>query len=109
MVVLDALDKHEPRKLDYDTARKNLLINAKIIYDGREIIINAFKNKIFPFSPEDFPEYIGRDEYESDDEFYTPRELEAIPKLSNFENEEETLRDLPDLESEESVAQRRNQ
>ena len=73
------------------------------------MIINAFKNKIFPLSSEDSPEYKGRDEDESDDEFYTPIELETIPELSNFENEEETLRDIPDLESEESAAQRRNQ
>ena len=73
------------------------------------MIINAFKNKLFPLSSENFPEYKGRDEDESDDEFYTPRELETIPELSNFENEEETLRDIPDLESEASAAQRRNQ
>ena len=73
------------------------------------MIINAFKNKIFPLSSEDSPKYKGRDEDESDDEFYTPIELETIPELSNFENEEETLRDIPDLESEESAAQRRNQ
>ena len=73
------------------------------------MIINAFKKKIFPLSSEDFPEYKGRDEDENDDEFYTPGELETIPELSNFENEEETLRDIPDLESEESAAQRRNQ
>ena len=73
------------------------------------MIINAFKNKIFPLSSEDFPEYKGRDEDESDDEFYTPRELQTILELSNFENEEEPLRDIPDLESKESGAQRRNQ
>ena len=66
MAALDALDKYKPGKLDYETARKNLLINAKKFYDGREIIINAFKNKIFPLSPENFPEYKGRDKDESD-------------------------------------------
>ena len=109
MVVLDALDKYKRRKPDYETPIKNILINSKKFYDGTEMIINAFKNKIFPLCSEDFPEYKDRDEDESNDEFYTPRELEAIPELSNFENEEETLRDIPDLESEESAAQRRNQ
>ena len=46
------------------------------------MIINALKNKIFPLSSEQFPDYKGRDEDESDDEFYTPRELEAIPEHS---------------------------
>ena len=103
MVALDALDKYKPRKPDYETARKNILINAKHFFDGRQVIINAFKNKIFPLSTEDFFED------ENEDKFYTQRELEKIPELSNFENEEETLRDIPDLESKESAAQRRNQ
>ena len=64
---------------------------------------------IFPLSSEDFPEHKGRNEDESDEEFYTPRKLEIISKLSNFQNKEETLRDIPDLESEESAAQRTNQ
>ena len=64
---------------------------------------------IFPLSSEDFPEHKGRNEDESDGEFYTPRELEIISELSNFQNKEETLRDIPDLETEESAAQRRNQ
>ena len=33
MVLLDALDKYKPRKPDYETARKNLLINAEKFYD----------------------------------------------------------------------------
>ena len=109
IIFLDALDKYKPRKPDYETARKSILINAKNFYNGREMIINAFKTEIFPLSSQDFPEYKGRDEDESDDEFYTPRELETIPELSNFEDEEETLRDIPDLESGEYEAQRRNQ
>ena len=33
------------------------------------MIVNAFKNKIFPLSSEAFPEYKGRDEDKSNDEF----------------------------------------
>ena len=54
MAVLVALEKYGPRKSDYLTARKNLLINAKKIYDEREIIINAFKDKIFLLNTKDF-------------------------------------------------------
>ena len=32
----------------------SLLVNARNFYDGREMIINAFKNKIFPIAPTGF-------------------------------------------------------
>ena len=44
MAVYNALEKYNPKKPDYVTARKNLLINAQNFYDGREMIINVFKN-----------------------------------------------------------------
>ena len=55
--------------------------------EGKEMIINAFKNKIFPLNTDDFFEDEDKDEDEDEDEFYTPRELETIPKHSNFDNE----------------------
>ena len=58
------------------------------------MIVNSSKNKIFPlyFDKRDFEDE-DKDEDGDDDEFYTP---------------EETPRDImPDLETEESVAQRR--
>ena len=103
VAVFNALEKYNPRKSDYVTARKNILRNAKNIYDGREMIINAFKNKLFPLSTED----VFEDEHE--DEFYTQRKLEAIPEFSDFGNEEETPRDMPELENEESAALNRKQ
>ena len=109
MAIYNALDNYGAKKPKYTTAKNNILINAKNFYDGKEMVINAFKNKIFPLSPDDDFSGEGRDEDESDEEFYNRRELETIPELSNFENEEETLRDMPDLESEESATQRRNQ
>ena len=108
--ILGALEKYNPKKPEYVTAKNNRLINAKNLYDGREEIINRFKNKIFPFKEEESADDdLGKrpDDDESDDEFYTPRELETIPELSNFENEEETPRDMPDLETEKSAEQRR--
>ena len=114
---LNVLERYNPKKPDYKTAKDNLLLNARNLYEGRGVIINAFKDKIFPFGVEE-PEDLGKrpDDDESDDEsydetdneFYTPRELETIPELSNFENEEETPKDVPDLETEESAEQRRN-
>ena len=45
---LAVLEKCKLRNLDNIEKRKNLLNNAKKIYDGSEMIINAFKDKIFP-------------------------------------------------------------
>ena len=85
------------------TTRKNILTNAKNFYDGREIIIDAFKNGIFPLIDDyDFPEGVDREDVYKD-------ELETIPKHPNTENEQEAPTDIPELESEESAAQRRNQ
>ena len=71
------------------------------------MIFNAFKDKIFPGgSDNDFSD-AGREEDESDDEFYTPRELKTILEFPDFKNEEETPADMPELENEESASQRR--
>ena len=102
---LNALERYDPRKPDYKTARDSLLINAKNLYDGRKVIIDAFKNKIFPSGVED-PEDLGKRPDESD-ESYAPRELETIPELPDSESEEETPTDMLELESEESAEQRR--
>ena len=103
--ILGALEKYNPENPEYVAAKSNLLINAKNLCDGREEIINAFKNKIFPFKKEEFGSYDDDDfgkrpnDDESNDEFYTPKELETIPELSNFENEEETPRNMPHLQN----------
>ena len=47
--ILSALEGYNPRKPEYIITKNNLLINAKNLYDGREEIINVFKNKIFWF------------------------------------------------------------
>ena len=86
------------------------------------MIVNVFKDKIFPLNPQMHFEYEDdRDEDEDnvededEDRFYTPREVTPRNEISDFgitemfEDEEETPRDMPDLESEESAAQRRNQ
>ena len=52
--LIDKLEKYKPLKPDYNKRRDNLLINATRFYDGRKIIVNAFRNKIFPIVPSDF-------------------------------------------------------
>ena len=80
------------------------------------MIINAFKDQIFPLSSEEgLFESVGRDEDEDEDRFFTPNEVTPRSKIPDFgiremfDNEEEIPRNMPDLESEESTAQRRKQ
>ena len=56
------------------------LINAKKNFDGRKMIIEAFKNKIFPLSnPDYYPEYtsekdtLSRSSISNDSEDISPR------------------------------------
>ena len=56
MIILKA---YRPRKdSKYYKLKQDLLINAQNFYNGREMIVNAFKNKIFLLSkPHYYPEY----------------------------------------------------
>ena len=53
-MVYGALEDYVPKKEKYISTRTNLLINTKIINEGEQMIINAFKNKIFPMAPTGF-------------------------------------------------------
>ena len=46
--MIKILKDYKPIKPD-NKKMKSLLINSQNFYDGREMIIEAFKNKIFPF------------------------------------------------------------
>ena len=53
--LFDNLRAYRPRNPEYTKSRESLLINAKKIYDRREITIDAFNDKIFPLNyPSDF-------------------------------------------------------
>ena len=52
----NALKRYAPKKEKYISDRESLLINAKTFYEGRQMIIDAFKNKIFPMVPTGFDE-----------------------------------------------------
>ena len=58
------LKAYKPRKdSKYYKLKQDLLINAQNFYDGREMIIKAFKNKIFPVSnPDCYPEYASEED-----------------------------------------------
>ena len=51
--VLTALEKYKPKDSECKNKKLKLLENVKWFYDGREIIINSFKNKIFPLYHEE--------------------------------------------------------
>ena len=85
----ELLKDYKPRKdSKYYKLKDDLLINAKKIYDGRKMIIEAFKNKIFPLSnPDNYPEYtsekdtLSRSSISSDSEDMSPR---SATDKSNF-------------------------
>ena len=60
-VVLNGLKKYSPKKSEYIKDKISLLYNAEKIYDWRKMIIDEFKNKIFPF-------YHKESKFEDEDE-----------------------------------------
>ena len=46
--VLNALKKYSPKNPEYIEEKLNILDDVKSFYDGRDMIINSFKDKIFP-------------------------------------------------------------
>ena len=58
-----ALEKYKTKKNSkYVKPRAKLLINAKKNYEGRQTIIDAFKNKIFPMVPTGFEDDVDEDQ-----------------------------------------------
>ena len=60
--IIDALKHYKPRGLKYKENKEKLLINAQSFYDGRDIFIKAFKDKISPKVPLGFKEDVDEDE-----------------------------------------------
>ena len=50
-------------KSEYKKKKDDLLINVKNFYDGREMIVNVFKNKIFPtVNLIEYPQYSSKED-----------------------------------------------
>ena len=97
MFEINRLDKYKPNKTEYVTARKNLLINAENFYNGRQMIIDAFKNGIFSTdpnikTPSSLSSYEDREYSPDSDEDYTPKRDKSPDKTFDFSNN-----DLDDL------------
>ena len=95
MIGLKKLKDYKPKKKNskYYKLKDNLLINAKKFCDGRKMIIEAFKNKIFPLSnPDYYPEYtsekdtLSRSSISSDSEDISPRAATAASPRSSLDS-----------------------
>ena len=79
------LEKYKAKKKPYIEKRGKLLINARNVYEGRQMIIDAFKNKIFPMVPTGFEdEEPSRDEdkeEKKDDRLTTIKKKKHLKKL----------------------------
>ena len=87
--VLYNLNKYSPKNTKYIEAKNDLVKNEKKVYEGRNNIIEGFKNNIFP---------VYYDE--------TQVETSESDEKSTLENEKIDTTDMPDLESEKSAAER---
>ena len=70
--MIDILKNYKPRRSDYKIKKDALVINAQNFYDRREMIIEVFKNKLFPL-------YSGN--------YCHDLEEEETPKSDNEESE----------------------
>ena len=75
--IIKKLKKYHPRTDDNISDKDKTLTSAQNVYNGREMIINGFKNKLFPF-------YSGNYYEELEEESSESRELSEI----EGENEE---------------------
>ena len=79
---IEELKKYQPRTKENVSDKNKVLINAQNVYDGREMIITAFKNKLFPlYSGNYYEESPLESEKSSEDEMTDNEIIEQITKL----------------------------
>ena len=79
--MLEKLKKYTPRSAVNIEDKKNVLENAQNLYDGREMIVDAFKNKLFPLYSGNYYEEVREESSESKDEDEEPIEETKKNKL----------------------------
>ena len=84
--MIDILKKYKPRKdSKYYKLKQDLLINAKNLYDRRDMIIKAFKGKIFPLSkPHYYPEYVSEEDISSKSNISSDSEDELLKQYDEL-------------------------
>ena len=81
---MEELKKYRPRIKDNTDTKNNLLTNAENFYDGREIIINGFKNKLFPFYSGNYYEEFKEESSESEGEDKIP-DISTLEQITEFD------------------------
>ena len=83
---IEELKKYLPKTKDNIDTKYNLLTNALKFYDRREMIINAFKNKLFQLYSGNYYEEFKEESSESEGEDKIPdiSILEQITELDKF-------------------------
>ena len=93
--ILEKLKKYKPRTKSNIEDKKHTLTSAQNLYDGREIIINTFKNKFFPLYSGNYYEELEEESSEVENE--EPEDKLPTPtKTSDGINEMDEIYD-PDL------------
>ena len=89
-VVLHVLKNYSPKHDKYATLKNNLVDNASKFYEGREKIIEGFKNEVFPFYYD--REREGRMKYEKEEEQEKKEEEKIfyVNKFNEWVNKQET-------------------
>ena len=85
--MIEILKVYRPKKdSKYNGLKQDLIINAQNFYDGRDMITNAFKNKLFPFYSGKYYEEFKEESSESEGEDKIPdiSTLEQITELGKF-------------------------
>ena len=95
------MEKYKPKKEPYIEKRRKLLINSKNFYDGRKLIIDAFKNKIFPMVPTGFSE----DEKPPRDEDKEDKKDGRLPTIKEESSESEGEDKIPDISTLEQITE----
>ena len=67
-IVLHALKEYNPKHDKYVTLKNNLIDNASKFYEGRNKIIEGFKNKVFPLYYNRYREQRMKSEEEEEEE-----------------------------------------
>ena len=76
--ILEKLKKHNLRAKANIEDKTDTLTRAQNFYDGREMIINAFKNKLFPFYSENYYKELEEESSESENEESSESEDEIL-------------------------------
>ena len=71
---IEELKKYRPRTENNISDKNKVLTNAQNLYDGREMIINAFKNKLFPLYSGNYYEEFKEKSSESEGEDEKPED-----------------------------------